>query len=76
MKYIEEQKFENTIILNEPLNEWTFLDLFYKDMKKNWFSFQLEILITKYKQLFYAINKNPKLIIMERSLKTGIHKYY
>lgn len=60
----------NIDVLYEPIDEWCLLDVFYEDKSKA-FLFQLDILNTKFKQIFNSLDKNDILFI-EREMISGL----
>lgn len=82
LKILEEKKHENIfdkeyIILYEPVEKWTekkfydntksILELYYENIHKYAFCFQMYTLQTRFEQIKKAIDENPgKIIITER----------
>lgn len=72
------KKNKHVYIVSEPLEEWlnlkdenglNILDLFYKNIVKWSFAFQIKVLFSRIKQINKIIKKDPNaIIIMERSV--------
>ena len=77
--------FRKVVYLSEPVVEWEslrdgkktgLLELFYRDQKRNAFSFQLLVCITRLVQLEKAIKETPgAFIITERSAYADRHVF-
>jgi deoxyadenosine/deoxycytidine kinase len=70
---------ENIIFIDEPVDEWrkikvdgkNALEIFYEDLSKNSFWFQILAYITRLRNLLNTVKENPnKIIISERSIYT------
>jgi len=80
LSYLENHFKGNAIIfLKEPVEDWetirdengvTMLEKFYKDQEKYSFPFQMMAYISRLVALKEAVEKNPAIIITERSLYT------